>query len=64
MSRLGPLSLGRDAAYALLKDQTYNWRRLLLALGLGMFGVSNRFTSGERESALIIDDSPYDRSRS
>lgn len=58
------LPFGKDAAYELLKGQTYNWRRLLLSLGLRLFGVFNRLTNDERESVLIIDDSPYDRSRS
>jgi hypothetical protein len=58
------LPFGKDAAYELLKGETYNWRRLLLVLGLRLFGVFNRLTSDERESVLIIDDSPYDRSRS
>lgn len=58
------LPFGKDAAYELLKGETYNWRRLLLGLGLRLFGIFNRLTSDERESVLIIDDSPYDRSRS
>lgn len=55
---------GKDAAYELLKGETYNWRRVLLGLGCRLFGFFNRLTSDERESVLIIDDSPYDRSRS
>ena len=58
------LPFGKDAAYELLKGETYNWRRLLLDLGLRLFGVFNRLTSDARESVLIIDDSSYDRSRS
>jgi hypothetical protein len=58
------LPFGKDAAYELLKGETYNWRRLLLALGRRLFGVFNRLTSEKRESVLILDDSPYDRSRS
>ena len=58
------VSFGKDAAYELLKGASYNWRRLLLLLGRRLFGVFNRLTSEERESVLIIDDSPYDRSRS
>jgi hypothetical protein len=58
------LPFGKDAAYKLLKGETYNWRRLLLALGRRLFGVFDRLTSDERESVLILDDSPYDRSRS
>jgi hypothetical protein len=58
------LPFGKDAAYDLLKRETYNWRRLLLALGRRLFCVFDRLTSDERESVLILDDSPYDRSRS
>lgn len=58
------LPFGKDAAYELLKGETFNRRRLLLALGLRLFGVFDRLTGDERESVLIIDDSPYDRSRS
>ena len=55
---------GKDAAYELLKGETYNWRRILLTLGKRLFVIFNRLTNDERESVLIIDDSPYDRSRS
>jgi DDE superfamily endonuclease len=58
------LPFGKDAAYELLKGETYNWRRLLLTVGRRLFGVFDRLTSDERESVLILDDSPYDRSRS
>ena len=58
------LPFGKDAAYELLKGSTYNWRRLLLSLGYYLFSFFNRLTSNDRESVLIIDDSPYERSRS
>ena len=58
------LSFGKDAAYQLLKGTTYNWRRLLLCLGRRLFVFFNRLTSEDRQTVLIIDDSPYDRSRS
>ena len=58
------LPFGKDAAYQLLKGQTFNWRRVLLSLGRQLFGLFNPLTSDDRESVLIIDDSPYDRSRS
>ena len=58
------LSFGKDAAYAFLKGTTYNWRRLLLCLGQRLHNFFDRLTDEERESVLIIDDSPYDRSRS
>jgi hypothetical protein len=54
----------KDAAYQLLRGTNFNWRRLLLCLGLKLFNLFDRLTSEQRESVLIIDDSPYDRSRS
>jgi len=58
------LSFGKDAAYELLKGTTYNWRRLLLRLGQRLHSFFGRLTDEDRETVLIIDDSPYDRSRS
>jgi hypothetical protein len=58
------LPFGKDAAYELLKGRTSNWRRLLLLLGIRLQGFFNRLTNESRESVLIVDDSPYDRSRS
>lgn len=55
---------GKDAAYELLKGCTFNWRRLLLLLSARLYGFFNRLTDETRESVLIVDDSPYDRSRS
>jgi hypothetical protein len=57
-------SLGKDAAYQILKGTTYNWRRLLLCLGQRLHSFFSRLTDEYRETVLIIDDSPYDRSRS
>ena len=56
--------VGKDAAYDLLKGCTYNWRRLLLTLGARLHCIFDSLTSDQRDSVLIIDDSPYDRSRS
>ena len=56
--------VGKDAAYDLLKACTYNWRRFLLIIGARLHRIFDRLTSDQRESVLIIDDSPYDRSRS
>ncbi len=58
------LAFGKDAAYELLKATHYNWRRFLLHLGQRLHRFFNRLTDEERETVLIIDDSPYDRSRS
>ncbi len=56
--------VGKDAAYDLLKACTYNWRRFLLIIGARLHRIFDPLTSDQRESVLIIDDSPYDRSRS
>jgi len=56
--------VGKDAAYDLLKACTYNWRRFLLIIGTRLHRIFDRLTNDKRESVLIIDDSPYDRSRS
>jgi hypothetical protein len=58
------VAFGKDAAYELLKGCTSNWRRLLLLLGTRLFSFFNRLTDEARDSVLIVDDSPYDRSRS
>jgi hypothetical protein len=58
------LAFGKDAAYELLKGCTSNWRRLLLVLGARLYGFLNRLPTETRDSVLIVDGSPYDRSRS
>lgn len=58
------MSFGKGAAYQVLKGSTYNWRRLMLILATRLFTAFDRLTTEQRESVLIIDDSPYDRSRS
>ena len=58
------LAFGKDAAYDVLKGCNSNWRQLLLGIGIQLYGFLNRLTDEQRESVLIVDDSPYDRSRS
>ena len=58
------IPFGKDAAYELLKNPGYNWRRLVLTLAVKLFLIFNRLTDEQRESVLILDDSIYDRSRS
>lgn len=58
------LSFGKDAAYEILKGCRSNWRGLLLAIGIRLYRFLNRLTDEDRETVLIVDDSPYDRSRS
>ena len=58
------VTFGKDAAYEVLKRSKSNWRRLLLTTGMKLYHFFNRLTDETRESVLIVDDSPYDRSRS
>ena len=60
----GDVSFGKDAAYEVLKGRQSNWRRLLLGIGTKLYHYFDRLTDEARESVLIVDDSPYDRSRS
>jgi len=57
-------TFGKDAAYDLLKGVRHNWRKLVLSLARRIFSVFDRLTGEDRDSVLILDDSPYDRSRS
>jgi len=54
----------KDAAYDLLKGAKYNWRKLLLLLSVTISTAIDALTDGNREKVIIIDDSPYDKSRS
>lgn len=58
------LSFGKDAAYELLKGSCHNWRKVLMIISVKLLSFFNSLTSETREKVLIIDDSPYDRSRS
>lgn len=58
------MPFGKDAAYELLKGVHYNWRRLLLLIAGQLYKFFNPLTDEKRETVLILDDSPYDRSRS
>jgi hypothetical protein len=58
------LPFKKNAAYELLKNPRYNWRKLLSGLAVQMARVFFLLTSQEREKVLIFDDSTYDRSRS
>jgi hypothetical protein len=54
----------KDAAYDLLKGSKYNWRKLLLLLSVKISITIDALTDENREKVIIIDDSPYDKSRS
>lgn len=58
------LGFEKDAAYEFLENPRYNWRRFFQQLVLKIVTVCDLLTCEEREKALVIDDSTYDRSRS
>lgn len=58
------LGFEKDAAYEFLENPRYNWRGFFQQLVIKIVTVCDILTSKERERALIIDDSTYDRSRS
>ena len=58
------LPFKKNAAYELLKNPRYNWRKFMLSLAVQVTRVFFLLTSQEREKVLIFDDSTYDRSRS
>lgn len=60
----GDLPFKKNAAYELLKNPRYNWRKFMLALVVQVANFFSRLTSDTREKVLIFDDSTYDRSRS
>jgi len=58
------VSVGKDAVYEFLNSSTYNWRRFTLHLFSRIYLLITHLLDNASEEVLIIDDSPYDRSRS
>lgn len=58
------LPFRKNAAYELLKNPRYNWRRFLLTLATQVAAFYSQLTKDTREKVLIFDDSTFDRSRS
>lgn len=54
----------KDAAYSLLRNPHYNWRRLLLFLAARIVSLFDLLTDKPQRKVLVIDDSTYDRSHS
>ncbi|WP_135554767.1 IS4 family transposase [Paenibacillus cymbidii] len=55
---------GKDAIYRFLNHGGYAWRRFLLALSGETIARMEPLTSANRETALIFDDSMFERNRS
>jgi len=54
----------KDVAYNFLNSPTYNWRRFTLLLFSRIYVVISNLLDNSSEEVLVLDDSPYDRSRS
>ena len=50
----------KNAAYELMKNPRYNWRRLLLVMTVRAISYFDRLTNEDRIKAIVIDDSSYD----
>jgi magnesium-transporting ATPase (P-type) len=50
--------------FGLFKGSCHNWCKVLMMISVKLLAFFNSLTSQTREEVLIIDDSPYDRSRS
>ncbi|MCD6309018.1 MAG: transposase [Candidatus Latescibacteria bacterium] len=55
---------GKSAVYDILNRPNFNWRTLLLSLSSMIIRFFTSLTDEERETVLIIDDSPLERPRS
>lgn len=55
---------GKDTVYRFLNHAGFAWRRFLLSLSAEAVRKTDSLTSSERVSALVIDDSMYERNRS
>lgn len=55
---------GKDTVYRFLKTPTYNWRKFLLSLSSELIRLLKRFTSEDRVTAFVVDDSVFSRNRS
>jgi hypothetical protein len=56
--------IDKDAVYNFLNSSTYNWRRFTLHLFGKIYMLIKHLLDDFTEEVLILDDSPYDRSRS
>lgn len=55
---------GKDAVYRFLNHAGYAWRRFLLSLSTATVQKVDALTSAKRVTALIFDDSMFERNRS
>lgn len=54
----------KDAVYRFLSNASFNWRKFILLVSARMIQLCSGLTDCHRTKVFVIDDSPYDRSRS
>jgi DDE superfamily endonuclease/Archaeal putative transposase ISC1217 len=63
-SKKGEAFPGKDTVYRFLNHAGYAWRRFLLSLSAATVNKMEKLTSENRATALIFDDSMFERNRS
>jgi len=58
------IKLNKRHVYGFLNNPFFNWRKMLLLLSARIYLTFKGLTSECDEEVLVVDDSPYDRSRS
>lgn len=55
---------GKDCIYRFLNSNKFNWRKFLLEVSSNAVDLVEPLTDFRKTNVFIVDDSPYDRSRS
>jgi hypothetical protein len=55
---------GKDVVYRLLNATFINWTGFLLSLAASVIAAIDQLTEADRRSALVVDDTMYERARS
>lgn len=55
---------GKDCIYRFLNSSQFNWRKFLCEVASNAIHLIEPLTDSRRTNVFIVDDSPYDRSRS
>lgn len=63
-SKRQDIACSKSTYHRFLGNEHYNWRRFITLLAAKVIGVFEKFTSEDRFSALVIDDSVIGRKRS
>lgn len=63
-SRYSEGSLSKDSIYRFLNSKKFNWRTFQLEISKNAIDLVEPLTDCRRTNVFIVDDTPYDRSRS